>query len=459
MGPVSRKVVSALQSNTKYLVGRNLCLAALAALSIASAALAQANWPQFRGPRAGVAEDQVLPDAWSTTEHVAWTVEIPGRGWSSPIVWGDRVFVTTAVAEGDVEMPKKGLYLGGERGTPSDKVHLWQVYCIDLQTGKVLWDVVSHKSLPKYPLHLKNSHASETPVTDGQRVYAYFGNIGLFCYDFAGNLLWSRKWDPVKTRANWGTAASPVLYKDRLYIINDNEEKSFLAALDTKTGEQVWRVDRDEKSNWATPCVWVNAQRTELVTSGTDKVRSYDLTGKLLWELAGTTSIAIPTPFAADGLLYVTGGFVADSARPLYAIRPGAGGDITLKDGQSNSEFIAWWRPKTGPYNPTPLAYRGCVYVLYDRGLLSCFKAETGKEIYSGVRLAAGANAFTASPWANNGKLFCLSEDGDTFVIQAGPEFKVLGCNKLTEMCMATPAAVRGSLLIRTLSKLYCIRD
>ncbi len=430
----------------------------LVLLSLDPVAWAQANWPQFRGPRAGVAEDQVLPDTWSTTEHVAWTVEIPGRGWSSPIVWGDRVFVTTAVAEGNVEMPKKGLYLGGERGTPSDKVHLWKVYCLDWNTGKILWDVVSHKSLPPYPLHLKNSPASETPVTDGERVYAYFGNVGLFCYDFAGNPLWSRKWDAAKTRANWGTAASPVLYKDRLYLLNDNEERSFLAALDAKTGEQVWRVDRDEKSNWATPCIWENGQRTELVTSGTGKVRSYDLTGKLLWELAGTTSIAIPTPFAADGLLYVTGGFVGDSARPLYAIRPGATGDITLKNGQDSNEFIAWCRKKVGPYNPTPLVYQGYVYVLYDRGLLSCFDAKTGKEIYSGVRLAAGANAFTASPWANHGKLFCLSEDGDTFVIQAGPEFKLLGCNKLQEMCMATPAAVRGSVLVRTLSKLYCIR-
>jgi len=459
MGQVRKKTISAREFSLGYPMGRNLCVAVLAVLLMNPAAFAQANWPQFRGPRAGVAEDQILPDTWSTTEHVAWTVEIPGRGWSSPIVWGDRVFVTTAVAEGDVEMPKKGLFLGGERGTPSDKVHLWKVYCIDFNIGKILWETVAHKDLPKYPLHMKNSHASETPVTDGERVYAYFGNIGLFCYDFNGNLLWSKRWEPARTRYNWGTAASPVLCKDRLYIVSDNEEQSFLIALDAKTGEQVWRVGRDEKSNWATPCIWENEQRTELVTSGTGKVRSYDLTGKPLWELAGTTSIAIPTPFAADGLLYVTGGVVGDSVRPLYAIRPGATGDITLKDGQSSSEFIAWRQRKAGPYNPTPIAYQGYVYVLYDRGVLSCFEAKTGKEIYTGVRIAAGANAFTASPWANNGRLFCLSEDGDTFIIQAGPEFKLLGCNKLQEMCMATPAAVRGSLVIRTLSRLYCVRE
>jgi outer membrane protein assembly factor BamB len=442
----------------------NLAVAAAVVLLTHLSAFGQANWPQFRGPQAGVIADAVLPDTWSTTEHVAWSTEIPGRGWSSPIVWGDRVFVTTAVAAGDPEAPKKGLYLGGNRDAPSGKAHQWKVYCLDLKNGKVLWEAVAHKGVPPYALHIKNSHASETPVTDGERVYAYFGNVGLFCYDFDGHLLWSKRWDTVKTRYNWGTAASPVLHKDRLYVINDNDQQSFLAALDTKTGEQLWRVDRDEKSNWTSPCVWENDRRTELVTSGTGKVRSYDLAGKVLWELAGTTSIAIPTPFAAEGLLYVTGGYVGNSIRPLYAIRPGATGDITLKEGRSDSEFIAWCQRKAGPYNPTPLAYQGYVYVLYDRGLLSCFEAKTGEEVYSGVRIATGANAFTASPWANNGKVFCLSEDGDTFVIQAGPVgaknlSPVLHCNKLQEMCMATPAAVRGCLIVRTLSKLYCIRD
>ncbi len=448
-----------LDSEKGFAMGRNLMVTVFVVLSLSLSAFGQANWPQFRGPQAGVVDDKLLPDTWSTTEHVAWSVEIPGRGWSSPIVWGDRVFVTTAVAEGDIEIPKKGLYLGGNRDTPSDKMHQWKVYCVDFNSGKILWDAVAHRGLPKYALHLKNSHASETPVTDGERVYAYFGNVGLFCYDFNGKLLWSKKWDTVKTRNNWGTAASPALYQDRLYVINDNDQQSFLAALDAKTGAEVWRVNREEKTNWVTPYIWQNERRTELVASGTGKVRSYDLAGKLLWELKGTTSIAIPTPFAAEGLLYVTGGYVGDSMRPLYAIRPGATGDISLKEGQTGNEFIAWCQKKAGPYNPTPIAYRGYVHVLYDRGLLSCFEAKTGKEIYTGTRIAAGANAFTASPWANNGKLFCLSEDGDTYVIQAGPDFKLLACNKLQEMCMATPAAVRGSLIVRTMSKLYCIRD
>lgn len=420
---------------------------------------AQANWPQFRGPSAGVVEDGILPDTWSATENVVWKTEIPGRAWSSPVVWGQRIFLTSAVSEGDTETPKKGLYLGGNRQKPSDKTHRWMVYCIDLGGGKILWEQVAHKAVPRHPLHVKNTYASETPVTDGQRVYAYFGNVGLYCYDMNGEPLWSKEFASVKTSNNWGTAASPVLYADKLFIQNDNNEQSYLLALDKKTGEQIWRVDRDEKSNWATPYVWTNELRTELVTSGKGKVRSYDLDGRLLWELGGMSSIVIPTPFAKDGLLYVTSGYVGDKKRPIFAIRPGAQGDITLKDDQTSNQYIAWRQKQGGPYNPSPIVYGDYLYVLYDRGFLNCYDAKTGQEVYSRQQIAAGATAFTSSPWANDGKLFCLSEDGDTFVIQAGPEFKVLGKNALNEMCMATPAAAQGSLIIRTFSKLYRIAD
>jgi outer membrane protein assembly factor BamB len=431
----------------------------LAGFLFASGVYAQENWPQFRGPNAGVVEDGVLPTTWSTTENIAWVIDIPGRAWSSPIVWGDRIFVTSATVTAGDEMPKKGLYLGGDRDKPSGEVHRWMVYCIDFNSGRILWAKCAHQAVPERPKHLKNSYASETPVTDGRRVYAYFGGIGLFCYDFEGKQVWSKQFGSLKMRGNWGTAASPVLYKDRLYIVNDNQEQSFIVALDKKTGEQIWRADRDEKSNWATPYIWENKRRTEIITSGTDKIRSYSLDGELLWELGGASGITIPTPFARNDLLYVTSGFVADRKRPLFAIRPGAKGDITLKDDQNSNQYIAWCQKQGGPYNPSPIVYGDYLYVLYDRGTLSCYDARTGDEIYSKKKIAAGANAFTASPWANDGRIFCLSEDGDTFVIQAGTEFKVLGCNKLDEMCMATPAAVRGNLIIRTLSKLYRIRQ
>lgn len=438
-------------------MNRILLIVTVAILLPASGVCAQANWPQFRGSSSGVVEEGVLPSAWSVTENVAWVVEIPGRGWSSPIVWGERIFVTSAVSEGDAEMPKKGLYLGGNRDTASDKTHCWMVYCIDLAGGKILWEQVAHKGVPRHPLHIKNTYASETPVTDGQRIYAYFGNVGLFCYDLDGKSLWSKEFASLKTSNNWGTAASPVLYEDKLFIQNDNDEQSFLAALDKKTGEQIWRVERDEKSNWATPYIWKNQQRTELITAGRGKIRSYNLDGQLLWDLGGMSSIVIPTPFAKDGLLYVASGYVGDKKRPLFAIRPGAQGDITLSDDQTSNQYVAWCQKQGGPYNPSPIVYGDYLYVLYDRGFLSCYDARTGREVYSQQRIAAGATAFTASPWANDGKLFCLSEDGDTFVIRAGPEFKVLGKNALNEMCMATPAAVRDSLIIRTLTKLYRI--
>ncbi|TKJ36455.1 MAG: serine/threonine protein kinase [Planctomycetes bacterium B3_Pla] len=431
----------------------------LIASLLAPNAFAEANWPQFRGPSAGVAEDSILPDTWSTTENVAWTVDIPGRGWSSPIVWGNRVFVTSAIGADDSETPKKGLYFGGNRDKPSDKTHLWMVYCIDFNNGKILWERLAHQAVPKHSLHIKNTYASETPVTDGERVYAYFGNIGLFCYDMDGKELWSKQFGSFKTRYNWGTAASPVLYKDWLFIVNDNDEQSFAVALGKITANQMWRVDRDEKSNWATPYIWENQKRTELITCGTGKIRSYDLNGKLLWELGGMSNIAIPTPFAKHGLLYISSGYIGDKKRPIFAIRPGAQGDITLNEDQSSNEYIAWSHKQGGPYNPSPIGYGDYLYVLYDRGMVSCYNARTGSEIYSKQQIADDAKAFTSSPWANNGRIFCLSEDGDTFVIQAGPEFKLLGRNKLDEMCMATPAALRGSLIIRTMSKLYRISN
>ena len=422
-----------------------------------TSAMAQSNWAQFRGPGSlGVAEDANLPDKWSTTENVAWKTDIPGTGWSSPAVWGDSIFVTSVVSSVAGEPPKKGLYFGGER-KPATDIHTWTVYCVDFKTGKIRWQQEVKKGPPDSPRHLKNSYASETPVTDGERVYAYFGNVGLFCFDMNGKPLWSKKWGPFATRYGWGTAASPVLYKGRVYVVNDNDTESFMIALNAKTGEQIWRVEREQGTNWATPYVWENGSRTEIITPGTKRTRSYDLNGKSLWEFTGMSSIAIPTPFSKFGLVYIASGYVGDQLRPVYAIKPGASGDISLKPGETSNAFIAWYQPQAGPYNPSPIVYGDYYYTLYDRGFFTCHDAKTGSEVYAKVRIDPGVNAFTSSPWAYNGKIFCLSEDGDTFVIQAGKEYKLVGKNSLDEMCMATPAIVRGSLIIRTATKLYRI--
>lgn len=420
------------------------------------------NWPAFRGPDAlSVAdEDPRLPERWSTTENVVWKTHIPGLGWSSPVVWGEKVFVTTVVSEGEVEEPKKGLYFGGNRLKAPSDVHRWMVYCLDLKSGEVLWQREAHRAVPSITKHLKNTFASETPVTDGERIYAYFGNLGVFAYDLDGNPAWSKLFDPVRTRFGWGTAASPMLHKTSLFIINDNEDESLLLALDSRTGEELWRAEREEGSNWATPFVWQNDLRTEIITAGSDQVRSYSLDGKLLWHFGGMSSIAIPQPFSQHGLLYVSSGYVGDQNRPVYAIRPGASGDITLPEGAQSNEHIVWFLPQAGAYNPTPLVYGDHLYTLLDRGFFTNHNAKTGEVVYDKQRIRRGASAFTASPWAYNGKIFVLSEDGDTFVIEAGEEFKVLPhTNSLDEMCMSTPAIADGNLLIRTRSHVYCLSN
>ncbi len=418
---------------------------------------ASAHWPQFRGPNSSAAADRInLPDTWSKDNNILWQVDIPGRGWSSPVVWGDKVFVT-AVRNDKTPAPRKGLYIQDLIGKIPPGDHQWLLYCLDLNTGKILWQRAAKKGTPGSPIHLKNTYASETPVTDGQRVYAYFGNLGVFCYDLAGKELWSKSLGSYKTRMGWGTGASPILHKNHLYIVHDNDEKSFLIALDAKTGHEVWKEDREEKSNWATPFVWENSQRTEIVTPGTGRVRSYDLAGKLLWEFKGLSIITIPTPSAGKDLVYVSSGYVLDVSRPVYALRPGATGDITLKPRETSNQYIAWCQRTAAAYHPSPLVYRGHVYVLYDRGFLACFDAGTGKEVYGKTRIDAGSDKFTASPVAADGKIYCLSEDGNTFVVRAGPKFEVLAKNSLDDMTLATPALARGSMLLRTASKLYRI--
>ncbi|HJO04857.1 MAG TPA: PQQ-binding-like beta-propeller repeat protein [Acidobacteriota bacterium] len=439
----------------------------LGALALGVAATPQApdgppsgsqDWRQFRGPGGrGIAVDPVLPTTWSATDNIVWSATVPGMGWSSPIVTGDLIVVTSVVSSVAGEEPVPGLYFGGERPAPTDP-HRWVVYAHDVGTGELRWETELHAGIPDMPRHLKNSYASETPVTDGKWIYVYFGNVGLFALDMDGEVLWERRWPRVQTRNGWGTAASPALHKGRLYIVNDNDDQSFMTAVDAVTGEDFWTVLRDEGTNWATPFIWENEQRTEVVTSGTDRVRSYDLDGKLLWGLGGMSSITIPTPFTEFGLLYLASGYVGDEHRPVYAIRPGASGDIPVVAGETSNDHVAWSLAQGSPYNPTPLVYGDQYYTLYDRGFMTAHDARTGEEIYDKRRISA-ATAYTTSPWAYNDRIFVASEDGDTYVLRAGEEFEVLGVNSLDEMIMATPAMARGSLFLRTASRLYRIAE
>ena len=435
-------------------------LAAVIVLGFAPTSFANDNWPHFRGPSmTGVVEDNAnLPERWSQTENVEWVTDISGLGWSSPVVWDNKVFLTTVTAIGEFERPKPGLYAPRGRSEPPPLDHEWLVYCIDLESGAVLWQRAVNRGQPAFPRHQKNTYASETATTDGERVYVRFGELGLYTFDMDGNEVWRMEIPDRLTRSDWGSASSPVVYGDRLFIVYDNEENSWIAALDKRTGEEIWRQPREEQSSWATPYIWENNIRTEIVTSAVNRIRSYDLDGNLLWEMDGRMSwAAIPTPFSSQGLVYVNSGYFRDEHRPAYAIRPGAVGDITLDEGKTSNEYIAWYQPKAGNYNTSPIVHKDIYYSLLDRGFFEAYDARTGNPVYDRQRIRVGAS-FTSSPWAYNDKIFALSEQGDTYVIKAGPDFEVLWVNSLDEMAMATPAIVGDRLLIRTSSKLYSIK-
>ena len=442
---------------------------AVAFLLVSAALVCRAEgadaWPCFRGPSGmGVAQDDPrLAERWSKTENVRWVTEVPGWGWSCPIVSGGKVFLTAVVSENEYEKPQKGLYAGTGRTKPPEGLHRWLVYCLDLESGQILWQREAHREQPQVPRHPKSSYASETPVTDGQRVYALFGDVGLYCYDFEGRQLWSHRIEPKKSFFDYGAAASPVLCDGMVVLVYDNMEDRYIAAVDAQTGEQRWRTGRPARallgtrSTWATPLVWKNELRTEIVTSDYGCIRSYDPRGNVLWDLkAPTSNLIIPTPISARGLVYVTSGYVGDRERPVYAIRPGAAGQSTLGENPAEHPHVAWSQPQAGPYNTSPIVYGDYYYTLLDRGFMTCHDAKTGEEVYGRTRFPESAS-FTSSPWACNGKIFCLSEDGDTYVVQAGPEFKVVGINRLEELCLATPAVADGKLLLRTASRLYCI--
>ena len=441
-------------------------------------------WPQFRGPSGrAVSTIDTLPTKWSTTTNVAWKADVPGRAWSSPIVWGDQVIVTTAISPGAFKQPSPGIYgndyvaelqaAGASQEeimaklrardieSPAESGDLeFKVYSFDVATGKVKWEQLAHKGPPVGGRHRKNTYASETPATDGERIYALFGNIGLFCYSMDGKLLWTHKIDPQPRYLDFGTAASPVVHDGRVYILDDNQKSSYLAALDAKTGEVAWKTPRKLEgrmpSGWSSPYVWVNPQRTEIIAIGTGVTISYGTDGKELWRLKGATQ-ANPTPTEGEGMLFVGTGSQGESNRPLFAIKPGASGDISLKPGETSNAFVAWYQPRAAAYTSSPLVFGGRVYTVNDTGILQVFEAKTGKELYK-ARVGGVGNTFSASPWAYGGKVFFLSEEGDTFAINPGDKYDEIAKNSLGEMAFASPAVTRDGLFIRTQTRLYKIK-
>lgn len=434
---------------------------AISILLIASFSIAYAeNWPGWRGPGSlGISSEKGIPVKWDMSKNVKWKAEVPGLGHSSPIVWGNRVFVTTAVSSN----PKEDYW---EKGLPRsnqgpDIAEIsWKVLCFDRDTGSLLWEQTAIRNKPTHSRQTKNSYASQTPVTDGTYIYAFFGDQGMYCFDFQGKLIWSRDLGSFTMRNGWELGSSPILYKDLLIQTCDQEVGgSFIIALDKTTGKVIWKSDRDEASSWSTPYLYLQGARPELIVNATRAIRSYDPgSGKLLWECRGpATSITAPTPTFSNGLILVSSGFIAEQVRPMTAFRPGANGDITLKGDETKSDVIAWRQLTAAPYIPSPIAYGDYIYVLLDQGFITCYEAKTGREVYGKQRIDTGAN-FSASPVVVEGKLYCTSEDGDVYVIRTGPNYELLAKNSIGESVMASPAVSGGKMFVRAIKHLYCIQ-
>ena len=415
---------------------------------------ADRDWPRWRGPdNNGMARGDA-PLEWSDTKNVAWRTPIPGRAHSSPVVWGDRVMLTTAVPSGNttaaVEPQQPSRSPGGGSGAGVE--HKFMLLCLNRNTGKILWERVAIVAKPHEGFHRQyGSFASNSPVTDGKRVYAFFGSRGLYCYDLEGKLLWEKAFPPMQMILQFGEGVAPVLDGDTLYVKVDHENGSFMLALDKNTGREIWRVARDEGSSWSEPLVVTHDGRKQVVVSATNKVRSYDsATGKLMWECAGLGRNVIPTPVSAAGLVYVMSGYRNPN---LMAIRLGREGDL------SGTDAIAWTNDRGNPYTPSPVLFENKLYLLTDNGTLSCFHALSGEAYYRQQRLPKPYN-FKASPVGAGGKLYLASEEGDVIVVRMGEKYEVLATNTLTDqMFIATPAIVGGSIYLRSQSALYCIRN
>jgi outer membrane protein assembly factor BamB len=424
---------------------------------------ARGSWPSFRGARAaGVADGQSLPDRWDakTGENVLWRTAVPGLAHSSPIVWDDRIFVTTAISGQGSATFKPGLYGDGD-ASEDRSTHRWVIYAIDKKSGKVAWERVAHEGPPRNKRHIKSTYASATPATDGRIVVAWFGSEGVHAYDVQGNFRWKVDLGRVDMGAfdiptyEWGPASSPIIWNDLVIIQCDTQADSFLIALDAATGKTVWKTDRDELPSWGTPTVIDTPSGPELVTNASNHVRGYDpRSGKELWRLGRSSKITAPTPIAADGLFIIASGRAPE--RPIFAVRPGARGDLTPAGAETTSAGLAWSKTGRGSYMPTPLAYNGILYVLGNPGVFDAYRPHTGEEVYR-QRLPHPGSGFSASPIASDGKIYIANEDGDILVVAAGPEFKHLSTNAMGEFLMATPAISDGVMYVRSSSAVWAI--
>ena len=434
----------------------------LALTLIPAGIAADGNWPQFRGPSgSGLGDGANPPVQWDVEKktNIAWTAEIPGLSVSSPVVWGDRIFVTTAISSDPNQKWRTGLY-GDTDSAPDRSSHQWKVLALDKKTGKVLWEQQAHQGIPKTQRHPKSSQASPSPATDGKVVVAYFGSEGLFAYSVEGKPLWKKDlglqnagwfFDP---DSEWGAASSPVIYKNSVIVQCDRQKDSFIAAFDLKDGKELWRTARAEIPAWGTPTIATAEGRSEMITNGSKAIRGYDPeTGKELWTLGPNSEITCTTPVFGHGLIFVTAGY--PPVQPIYAIKMGSKGDLTLKDGKDSSDAIAWSKKTGGSYLPSPILYGDYLYLVNNNGVLTSYEAKTGTRAYQ-QRVGPGGS-FTASPIAGGGRLYIATEEGDVYVVKAGAQFELLSKNSVGEPVLATPALSGDLLLIRGAKHLFAI--
>ena len=430
----------------------------------AAAEVGDTNWPAFRGHRAsGVAEGFETPVRWSVAsqDNIKWRVPVPGLAHSAPIVWDNRVFVTTAIRASGKAKLKPGLY--GDITPVADLTRTrWVLLCFDRETGEILWERTAHEGLPTTKRHPKSSHANPTPATDRKHVVAFFGSEGIYCYDTNGVLLWKKDLGLLDSgfyrapAAQWGFGSSPVIYKGLVIVQCDVQKGSFLAALDITNGQDVWRTPRDDVPTWSTPTIDVRPGRAQVIVNGYKHIGGYDLrSGAELWRMAGGGDIPVPTPVVGHGLIYFTSAHGGMS--PICAIQIDAEGDLGQTSSSNQSKHIAWCHERGGNYMQTPLVYGQYVYLCSDRGVLSCLNAVTGDYIYK--QKLPIRSSFTASPVAGDGKIYLTAENGSVAVVKAGAEFQLVATNDLGESCLATPAISRGRLFFRTRHHLVAVSD
>ena len=446
-------------------------LALLPCLALACASEAESNWPSFRGPDASgmVQGSDATATTWNgaKSDNILWKTPIAGLGHSSPVIWGDRLFVTT-VNQSKTAPLKVGLY-GEPQSAEDNEVQQWKIFCLNKKTGEILWQTTAHESAPRVPRHPKATHANCTVATDGTHLVAFFGSEGLYCYDLDGHLRWQKdlgtlkvcpmvyedKFDTNGATLDWGFANSPVIHGGRVFIQCDAVNNGFVEALNLADGSEAWRTKRDDSGTWSTPTVCVGGARPQLIVNGWKHMGGYDLqTGAEIWRMSGGGDCPVPTPLVWHGLIFLMSAHGPRS--PIYAVRTDAVGDVSLRGGASTNAHVAWSVLKGGAYMQTPLVYGDYLYTCKNDGILYCFEASTGKQMYK-ERLGSGGDGFTASPVASEGKLYFTSEQGAVYVVKPGASFNVIATNQMGEVCMATPAISDGTLFFRTQGHLVAV--